>query len=299
MNEEFQHIYETYKPLLFSLAYRLLGTVSDAEDIVQDVFVKLQGRDLSRIEDRRKYLCKMTTNRCLDLLGSARKKREVYTGPWLPEPLVQDERDPLLQIEEKDTVSYALLVLMEQLNPVERAVFILREAFGYDYADIADIVKKSEVHCRKIFSRAVKKVEPEPGNGKNARLEQKEQAEKTEKLVEQFIHAATTGHMNTFLQYLADDVVLYSDGGGKAAAAVHPLHSREKVAAFISGLTGKYAAASGAMQMRKIRANGQTGLWIRGEEVLPTLVMIDADGEQIRHIYMVRNPDKMRHVPEW
>ncbi|WP_445479768.1 sigma-70 family RNA polymerase sigma factor [Lysinibacillus irui] len=160
---ELSRLYVEYKSLLFSLAYKMTGSVADAEDVVQDVFIKLNGYEVMHIRNIKAFLCKMVSNRCIDLLKSSRNRRELYVGMWLPEPLTFIEKEPLQEIMVKSDISYALLVLFEQLNPIERAIFILREVLGYDYETIAEIVQKKENNCRKILSR-VKKMLPELEN---------------------------------------------------------------------------------------------------------------------------------------
>jgi RNA polymerase sigma factor (sigma-70 family) len=149
-----EDLYEKHKGLLFRLAYQLTGSATDAEDIVQDVFVKAHGAGLDQMAHPKAYLCKMTTNRCLDMLRSARKRRELYIGPWLPEPIPTPSEDILELVVHRDLLSYAMLVLLERLSPAERAVFVLREALCFEYADIAGLVGKSEANCRKLISRA-------------------------------------------------------------------------------------------------------------------------------------------------
>ncbi|MEH6891730.1 sigma-70 family RNA polymerase sigma factor [Bacillus sp. JJ864] len=159
-NAELSQLYIEHKPLLFSLAYKMTGSIADAEDVIQDVFIKLNEYELKYSKNVKAFLCKLVTNRCLDLLKSSKKKRELYVGTWLPEPIAVIETDPLQEMMMKNDMSYALLVLFEQLNPIERAIFILREVLEYDYETIAEIVQKKEVNCRKILSR-IKKVLPE------------------------------------------------------------------------------------------------------------------------------------------
>ncbi|MGF9967056.1 sigma-70 family RNA polymerase sigma factor [Bacillus rhizoplanae] len=155
-NAELSQLYIKYKSLLFSLAYKMTGSIADAEDIIQDVFIKLNEHEMKHTSNVKAFLCKLVTNRCLDLLKSSKKKRELYVGTWLPEPIAVIETDPLQGILVKNDISYALLVLFEQLNPIERAIFILREILEYDYGTIAEIVQKKEANCRKILSRIKK-----------------------------------------------------------------------------------------------------------------------------------------------
>lgn len=296
---ELTQVYLEYKPLLFSIAYQMTGSVTAAEDLVQDIFVTVQQQGLHEEEDTirslKAYLCKMITNRCIDYLRSARKQREVYTGPWLPEPLIEDGssaassfgRDPLQTVELQDTVSYALLVLLERLTPVERAVFILREAFAFDYKEIAGFINRTETGCRKIFSRLKSKIQTEPSAVGTfpTRIG-------AEQLVLEFLQAAGSGDMDALLALLAEDIVLYSDGGGKAVAAVKPIVSNLKVLAFIQGLLKK-----GTGPVTPVKMNGQTGFIITGSnEPFPTVVNLDIAENRVRQIFMLRNPDKLKHL---
>jgi RNA polymerase sigma-70 factor (ECF subfamily) len=157
--QQMEELYDQYKALLFTLAYQLTGSAADAEDVVQDVFFKAFVVHPERLEEPKAYLCKMVTNRCLDLQKSARKRREVYVGPWLPEPIRTPEADTLeTTVVRRDLLSYAMLVLLEQLTPTERAVFVLREALGFDYPEIAELLDKREANCRKLVSRARSKM---------------------------------------------------------------------------------------------------------------------------------------------
>ncbi|MFC3798859.1 RNA polymerase sigma-70 factor [Cohnella sp. GCM10012308] len=297
---ELDAAYRTYKPLLLSLAYRMLGSVAQAEDLVQDAFVTVQQQDTDQrggpILNLKAYLCKIVTNRCLDHLKSARRKREVYVGPWLPEPLVENYaaaqnaaagRDPLQTVLLEDTISYAFLVLLDRLTPIERAVFILREAFEYDYRDIADFVDRTEIGCRKIYSRLKRKIQEEPAA-------EPASSERCEQLVLRFLHATASGDMKGLLALLAEDIVLYSDGGGKVMAAVRPITSSARVLAFIQGLISK---GGGLGEVRLVKINGQLGFWLTSPlEPYPTLVSLAFKDDRVQEMYLLRNPDKLRHL---
>ncbi|MDG0809257.1 RNA polymerase sigma factor SigJ [Cohnella rhizosphaerae] len=297
---ELDAAYRTYRPLLLSLAYRMLGSVSQAEDLVQDAFVTVQQQDTDGrggpILNLKAYLCKIVTNRCLDHLKSARRKREVYVGPWLPEPLVEDYaagqdsaggRDPLQTIVLQDTISYAFLVLLDRLTPIERAVFVLREAFEYDYRDIADFTGKTEIGCRKIYSRLKRKIQEEP-------ISEPVPSDKSEQLVLGFLHATASGDMKGLLAMLAEDIVLYSDGGGKVLSAIRPITSSQRVLAFIQGLVSK---GGGLGEVRLVKINGQLGFWLTSPlEPYPTLVSLAFKGDRVQEVYLLRNPDKLRHL---
>lgn len=300
---ELDTVYRTYRPLLLSIAYRMLGSVVHAEDVVQDVFVTLQKQGIHQeggaIRSPKAYLCKMVTNRCLDDLKSARRKREVYVGPWLPEPLIQDYavnlgsapaagQDPLQKIVLEDTISYAFLVLLDRLTPIERAIFILRETLELDYREIAEFVNKTELGCRKIFSRLRRKIQD---NGCNA---EPPAGNRTDELVLRFLHATSTGDMEGLFAMLAEDIVLYSDGGGKVMAAIHPIASSRRVLAFIQGLLSK---DYGAGTVRLVRVNGELGFVLNSSfESFSTIVSLEFRNDRVQRLFLIRNPDKMRHL---
>lgn len=284
-------LYTEYRPLLISLAYRLLGTVMDAEDMVQETFVAFaRMREAHEIHNHRAYLCKMLTNRCLDFLRSAKHRREVYVGPWLPEPIVwRDDRgdhDPLHELLSRDDLTMAYLLMMETLTPTERAVLVLREAYQYEYAEIATLVGKSEINCRKIHSRVKQKLHPEVADRHVEYV--KDQA-----VLNRFLTAFTNGDTGTLMQLLTDDVTLLSDGGGKALAAINPIVSSAHVLAFLQGIA-RMTPSDGAIE--RVTINGQPGLLLKiGDQVVGTFAF-EREGERIRKIFMVRNPDKLARI---
>ncbi|TVY11411.1 RNA polymerase sigma-70 factor [Paenibacillus cremeus] len=299
---ELDSVYRAYRPLLLSIAYRMLGSITHAEDIVQDLFITVQQQNIHKeggsVRNLKAYLCKIVTNRCLDYLKSSRKKREVYVGPWLPEPLVQEYavasgaasaegQDPLQTIMLEDTISYAFLVLLDRLTPIERALFILREAFEYDYCDIADFLNKTEIGCRKIYSRLKRKIQDMPPTELTPNSQ-------SDQLVLRFLHATATGDMEGLLAMLSEDIVLYSDGGGKVMAAIKPITSSRRVLAFIQGLASK-GDSSGAVRLVKV--NGQLGFVLSSSsEPFPTVVSLAFRDNRVQQIYLIRNPDKLRHL---
>ncbi|MDF2679692.1 MAG: polymerase subunit sigma-24 [Brevibacillus sp.] len=283
-------LYQTYKGLLFRLAYQMTGSAVDAEDIVQDVFLK--GHDLSweEIEEPKAYLCKMTTNRCLDLLKSARKKRELYTGPWLPEPVSAAYTDSYESVIQRDLLSYGMLVLLERLSPGERAVFVLREAFAFDYHDIARLVGKSEANCRKIISRAKSKMGLSPDEPVVA-----DEKEISDEWISRFLSALEHGNIDTLLTLLAKDAVLISDGGGKVSAALRPIVSGERVVQFLFGLMRKFSMNQ-ELSIELATVNGQTALVLQLGGKLDTVAFVEIEQDVIRHLYLVRNPDKLQYL---
>jgi RNA polymerase sigma-70 factor (ECF subfamily) len=286
-----QELYMKYKGLLFKLAYQLTGSVSDAEDVVQDVFVKIYDVPPEKLSEPKAYLCKMVTNRCRDLHKAARKKREEYYGEWLPEPFLSLEEDSMESVVTDDLLSYGMLVLLERLSVSERIVFVLREALGFEYQEIAELIEKSEVNCRKLFSRATAKmgisseetnaVHPEPAN---------------QEWIHGFLAALKQGNMNQILSMLDNDVVMISDGGGKVQAALKPTKSRKIVARALLGPIRQAAVLNGEVVVGTLRVNGQPAIVIRSSDGYHTVGILQVEGDAIRNIYLVRNPEKLRNV---
>ena len=292
MTEELAPYLEA-RPLMFSIAYRMTGSVSDAEDIVQEAFLRLTRalRDGTVIESPKAFLATVTTRLAITHQTSARVRRESYVGPWLPEPLVAGlvdnaEPDPAEHAELSDSLSMAFLVLLESLGPAERAVFLLREVFGYEYADIAETTGKSEQNCRQIFARARRRID----EGRRARFEAS-RAE-SEEVARRFFAAVQGGDMGNLLQVLAPDVVTVGDGGGKAAVLSTPLHGAQRVARFWLGLArrGQHEGA----QMELTWVNGRPGVIARdGAGRVAAVAALDIADGQVRSIQTVVNPDKL------
>ncbi|WP_010677987.1 RNA polymerase sigma-70 factor [Bacillus timonensis] len=285
-----KQFYLEYKPLLFSIAYRMTGTITEAEDIIHDVLIDFEKKDRDQIENLKAYLCKMVTNRSIDYLKSARKQREVYIGPWLPEPLIIHDVDPIQVVLMKDNLSYALLSLMEQLSPVERAVFVLREAFGYGYDEISTIMDKDVTNCRKILSRARKKVDYKEDIN-NLQVNQEE----LQHLVHSFLLAATTGNIESLLSMLANDVSLYSDGGGRVKAAIVPIKTKDRVAKFIFGLIRKFGQDDN-LEIELVTVNGQSGILIKRNHKPENVVCFEIEKNQIKQLFLIRNPEKLTYA---
>lgn len=282
-------IYKKYKGLLFTLAYQLTGSVVEAEDAVQDVFLKAYQAMPADIAEPKAYLCKMVTNRCLDVLKSARKQREQYVGHWLPEPLLTSEDDPYEAVVRNELLSYAMLVLLERLTPAERVNFVLREAFCFDYATISRLTEKNESSCRQLYSRAKKKL---------GLLQQEnvKQEQAGEAWIARLVQALESGQINQVVSLLSQDAVLHSDGGGKAIAAVNPIVSAERVAKFVFGLYHKQLASGTQFQARIAEVNGQAGIIIYEGDTVETVILLHVQEEAIRNLYFIRNPDKLRLV---
>ncbi|WP_448163288.1 RNA polymerase sigma-70 factor [Bacillus mobilis] len=284
---EAEQLYETYQSLLFSVAYRILGSVMDAEDIVHDVFISLNKReDIQSIENMKAYLCKMVTNRSIDKLRSAAHKRNVYVGMWLPEPFVEEINDPSESFVMKESISTAYLLLLQQLTEVERVVFILREVFSYDYEEIASIVDKSNANCRKIFQRARKSILDKP---KQSTLSTKKMAA----YVEKFISSLQCGDAQGMLEVLKTDAILKADGGGKATTAIHPIYSADRIIRLFFGIGKKFPEEYNVDY--KI-VNGAPGVIVKVNNKVAYVLSFTFENEKISNIYMMVNPEKLMHL---
>jgi RNA polymerase sigma-70 factor, ECF subfamily len=278
--------HEELRPYLFAIAYRMLGSVAEAEDVVQETFLRYHEADADP-ESPKAYLATVTTRLAIDQLRSARARREVYPGEWLPEPLVEDEA--VRHAETADSLSLAFLHLLEKLSPVERAVFLLREVFDYPYDDVAGIVGKSPANCRQILARAHRHIE-------EGRRRFDVSREEREEVARRFIAAWEEGDTEGLMALLAPDATVYGDGGGKAPAMPVPLVGAERVAKALIGW-GRQAAERGIVH-RPALVNGEPGLvfhepdgralWVAGLEVAEGVVVA---------VRSVLNPDKLAHVP--
>jgi RNA polymerase sigma-70 factor (TIGR02957 family) len=289
-----------YRPLLFSIAYGMTGSVGDAEDIVQDAFLGMtRARQAgTEIADPKAYLTTAVTRLGINYLSSARVRRETYVGDWLPEPIVVPAGDPgpAEHAELADSLSMAFLVMLEELSPVERAVFMLREVFGYRYPDVARITGKTEVNCRQIFARARHRIsagaqarEAAPPAGPQGRRAEGEE------LARRFFEAAAGGDMDSLLDMLAPDVIFHGDGGGKAQAVGRPVAGRERVMRLISGIfrRGRLLDAS----LRLAWVNGQPGAVLHDAQGrVATVVELEVADGVIQAVRAVVNPDKLRHL---
>jgi RNA polymerase sigma-70 factor (TIGR02957 family) len=288
--------YLEFRPLMFSIAYRMTGSVSDAEDIVQEAFLRMTRalRDGAQVTSPKAYLATVTTRLAISHLRSARVRREAYVGAWLPEPLVTDELapatvpDPAERAEMSDSLSMAFLVLLESLTPTERAVFLLREVFGYEYAEIAEITGKSEPNCRQIFTRARHHIDEGKPRFETSR-------EQRDEVARRFFEAAGGGDLNGLLELLAPDVVTIGDGGGKGQALREPLHGSERVGRLLLGLFRR-AQKEGTYAVPAL-VNGQPGAVVYDVEgrVASVFALDIADG-LVQAIRSVVNPDKLQHL---
>jgi len=286
-----EELYDQYKALLFTLAYQITGSAADAEDAVHDVFIKACDIHPERLEEPKAYLCKMVTNRCLDMQRSARKNRETYVGPWLPEPIRTPEADTLeMTVVRRDLLSYAMLVLLERLTPTERAVFVLREALDFDYPEIAELLGKQEANCRKLMSRARSKMgitEEEPVAAELVETE----------WVSRFLTSLELGNVDQMLSLLTEDVMLVSDGGGNVPAFTRPIQKRDQVARILAGaFEGIKPYYQGGLRSELAPLNGETGIVLRSGDETVAAIFLQCRHGKLARIYFVRNPDKLTRV---
>jgi RNA polymerase sigma-70 factor, ECF subfamily len=281
--------FDQYRGLLFSIAYRMLGTVADAEDMLQETFIRWQQAHNEEIRSPRAFLITIISRLCINHLQSARVQREAYVGQWLPEPIVTGAgSNPLELIRVDESLSMAFLVILERLTPIERAVFLLREIFEYDYAEIAAVLGQNEVNCRQILSRAKQHVGV-------MRPRFKTSQSKKQELLERFFKATSSGDMEGLLALLASDVVLHSDGGGKAIAALNPVQGVDKVARGALGAFQKLIPKD--LDIRLALVNGDPGIVSYRNGNPYSVLTIDASEDRICAVYVVTNPEKLAHVP--
>ncbi|NDU77372.1 RNA polymerase sigma-70 factor [Actinomadura sp. DSM 109109] len=281
--------FEQHRGLLFSVAYRMLGTAADAEDAVQDAWLRWSAADRSGVADPRAYLVRITTNVALDRLRSARARRETYVGPWLPEPMLTSP-DVAEDAEMSESVSMAMLVVLETLSPLERAVFVLKEVFGYPFAEIARALDRSEASVRQLGTRARRHVEERRPRFEAGGAERRAATAR-------FFEAVLGGDVNRLMEVLAPDVALWSDGGGKVRAPRRPIFGAEKTARFLGAVTGRpYRGIDPSdMRVRRVDLNGGPAVVVDGPDGPLSAVTADvgADG-RITAIHLVANPDKLR-----
>jgi RNA polymerase sigma-70 factor, ECF subfamily len=273
--------HEDLRPLLFSLAYRMVGSGGEAEDLVQEAFLRFH-RAGADVEAPKAFLTTVVTRLAIDHLRSARVRREAYVGPWLPEPLVTEA--PVEEgVERDETLSIAFLALLERLTPVERAVYVLHELFGYAHDEIAGIVEKSPANCRQILSRARRHVDAEKPRFEPSR-------ERREALLSRFLDAVRLGDVDALVGLLAADAVHYADGGGRAQATIKPIFGGEKVARLWAALGRR----PDQYVLRRVDVNGSPG--VAGYDDAGTLVVVltlDVADDRVRNVWAVVNPDKL------
>jgi len=285
--------FQEYRPLLFSIAYRMLGSGDEADDVLQDAYLRFQAAPLEEVRSPKAYLSTIVTRLCLNELKSARVAREQYVGEWLPEPIASREIDELADPERRmtdyDSISIAFLSLLQKLTPAERAVFVLHEVFDYGYDEVAAILDRSEVACRKLFSRAKRYLAENRPRFTTT-------PEEHRRLLEQFMRASSTGDLNGLTTMLADDVVFWADGGGKVrGAALLPVRGRDAVGRFVLGVSERFTPPGATFGVADV--NGRPTILVRNAEGAPAIVVsIELAGGRIQSIWAIANPDKLRRV---
>ena len=278
--QEFQRL----RPRLFGIAYRITGTVSEAEDVVQDVWLRWHGCDRDAVEHPEAFLVTTTTRTAINVLHSARLRRETYIGPWLPEP-ISTEANPELEAEHNESLSFALLVVLESLSPSERAAFVLREAFGYEYDTIAEVLDTTVIATRKLVSRAREKVAS--GRRRTVPVPQHR------RLLQAFLTAARSGDVRQLESVLADDVVSFSDGGDVVHAARIAIVGRPRVVQFVAAVSSWFWAD---VEVHLTELNAEPAIVVVAGGEVVTVISICASGDGIARLFWLLNPDKLDHL---
>lgn len=286
--------FEPHRRHLLGLAYRMLGVHADAEDAVQETWLRWHAADTTRVEHPRAFLSQTVTRLCLDRIKSAHAQREVYVGPWLPEPLVSEagytDAGPEMASELASDLSFAFMLALERLSPLERAAFLLHDVFDMEFSEVADAVGRSEAACRQLATRAREHV-------RESRPRFKASSEQHARLAASFLFTAQSGDLNALTRMLTDDALLLSDGGGRIPAAQIPVRGAARVAKTMSGFARKHAPAP-STKMRAVRVNGLPGFLVTDVSGAPiqTIAFEFTEDGLIRALYIVRNPDKLTHL---
>jgi RNA polymerase sigma-70 factor (ECF subfamily) len=272
------------RPLLFTIAYEILGSATEADDVLQDSYLRWADVDLSTVRDTKSYLARLVTRQALNALRAQARRREEYVGPWLPEPLLQDDQDASADVVLAESVSMAMLVLLETLSPDERAVFVLREVFGFDYGEIADAVGKPAPTVRQVAHRAREHV-----HARRKRFDDVN-PERNAQITSQFLATAASGDVEALLTMLAPDAVWTADSGGKATAARKPVVGAVKVARAIAGLMRK---TQGQLRVEMVTCNSAPAVLLYLDEHLEGVITLEIVDDKITNFYAMRNPDKL------
>jgi len=283
--ERFTHL----RPLLFTIVYEILGSATESDDVLQDSYMRWAEVDLATVRDTKSYLAQLVTRQALNALRASTRRREDYIGPWLPEPLLLDERDASADVVLAESVSMAMLVLLETLTPDERAVFVLREVFGFDYDEIAGAVSKSTATVRQVAHRAREHV-----HARRKRFEPVDAA-RTAEITEQFMTAAATGDMEGLLSMLAPDAIWTADSGGKASAARRPVVGADRVAKAIIGIF-RLGQKLPDVRIQTAVYNSAPAVIVYSADHLEGVFLIEVIDGKITHFYAMRNPDKLAGI---
>ncbi len=292
--------FEPYRRRLLGLAYRMLGSMADAEDAVQETYLRWHAADRDNVSDPRAFLMTTTTRICLDMLTSARARHEEYVGPWLPEPVLDTAAlAPDRRTELAEDLSIALLLTLDRLSPLERAAFLMHDVFDFSFTEVATALERSEPACRKLATRArthVRALRPRGATAPPARLG--EINAKHAQLMSAFVAATQSGDLNALTQMLASDVRVVTDGGGKVKSALNVLDGADRAARFLVGVTRKAGREDrrADFTLRFATINGLPGVIVEGPEGPVQTAAFEIEGDVIRALYVVRNPDKLRHL---
>lgn len=273
------------RPLLFTIAYEILGSATESDDVLQDSYLRWADVDLSTVHDTRSYLAALVTRQALNTLRAGARRREEYVGPWLPEPLLLDDQDPSTDVVLAESVSMAMLVLLETLSPDERAVFVLREVFGFDYGEIAEAVGKPAPTVRQVAHRAREHV-----RARRKRFDADPQ--RNAEITAQFLATAASGDVDGLMAMLAPDATWMADSGGKVSAARRPVVGADKVARAIAGLMRR-AAAEAALRVEMVNCNSAPAVLLYLGDHLEGVITVEIAGDKITNFYVMRNPDKL------
>ena len=272
------------RPLLFTIAYEILGSATESDDVLQDSYLRWAAVDLAGVHDTKSYLAQLVTRQALNALRAGARRREEYVGPWLPEPLLLEEQDPSSDVVLAESVSMAMLVLLETLSPDERAVFVLREVFGFDYGEIAEAVGKSAPTVRQVAHRAREHV-----RARRKRFGTVD-PERNAEITAQFLQTAASGDVEALMAMLAPDATWMADGGGKVTAARKPVIGAERVARAITGLMRK---AGTGMRVELVTCNSAPAVLFYLDDQLAMVVTLEIADDKIANFYVMRNPDKL------
>ena len=288
--------FETHRRRLLGLAYRMLGSMAEAEDAVQEAYLRWHGADRASVADPRGFLTTTTTRICLDVLKSARVRREEYVGPWLPDPVTDTAAlAPDAQTELAEDLSVALLLALDRLSPLERAAFLLHDVFDYSFAQVADALGRNEAACRQLAARARARVRTSrPGSAASAHGPSGSIDAKHAQLLSAFISASRSGDVATLTRLLASDARVVTDGGGKVPAALNVIEGADRVAAFLAGVVRK--GWTDEVSVRFDTINGLPGLILSRPAGLIQTNAFEIEGDVVKAIYVVRNPDKLSHL---
>jgi RNA polymerase sigma-70 factor (ECF subfamily) len=281
-------VFRQHRSLLFAISYRMLGSSADAEDMLQETFIRWQRSSSAEIRSPKAFLVTIISRLCINYLRSARMKREEYVGHWLPEPVItKSSADPSASSFMDESLSTGFLVLLERLTPMERAVFLLRDVFDYEYSAIAQVVKQNEANCRQILRRARQHVA-----GGLPRFDASPQ--QCEELLQKFLGATIHGDMQGLLSAFSQDIVLYTDGGGRAAALMNPIHGAQDVARAVVGAFKKFSPTNAVAQIVEINARPGIVSYLDGTPL--TVISVDVVEGRLRNIYIMRNPEKLKKL---